>query len=309
MIFSEIYSAYYNAVAHLINKAIDGELNEKSACDIVCGSAFSESFVSILNAIKSEEWQVIAKDFTTPIKHKALMPLTTLQLRFLKAISLDPRFALFADMIEGLDDVEPLYTAKDFYFTDMIQDGDPYDNEGYRCNFKTILQALKEKRKLSISFLSGKGYSHRNTYIPRKLEYSQKDDKFRLLCKGNYKLVVINLARIISCELLDSHKDISLNPHYRKKNSVILEITDERNALERVMLHFANYEKETMRTGENRYQMKLVYNGDDETEVLIRVLSFGPMVKVMEPKAFTDQIKQRLINQKKWNYVNLLAIK
>lgn len=299
MIFSEIYSAYYHAVAHLVNKAIDGELNEKSACDIVCDTAFSESFVYIMNAIKSEEWQVIAKDFTTPLKHKASMPLTTLQLGFLKAISLDPRFALFADRIEGLDDVDPLYSAKDFYFTDMIQDGDPYNNEEYIGNFRTILQALKEKRKLSISFLSGKGYSHRNTYIPRKLEYSQKDDKFRLLCKGNYKLVVINLARIVSCELLDSYEDISLKPYYRKKNSVILEITDERNALERAMLHFANFEKETMQTGEKRYKMKLIYNGDDETEVLIRVLSFGPMVKVLGPKAFTDQIKQRLINQKK----------
>jgi hypothetical protein len=299
MIFSEIYSAYYNAVAHLINKAIDGELNEKSACDIICDSAFSESFVYILNAIKSEEWQVIAKDFTTPIKHKASMPLTTLQLRFLKAISLDPRFALFADKLEGLDEEEPLYTAMDFYFTDMIQDGDPYDNEGYRSNFRTILQALIEKRKLSISFLSGKGYSSRNTYIPRKLEYSQKDDKFRLLCKGNYKLVVVNLARITSCELLDSYKDISLKPYSRKKNSVTLEITDERNALERAMLHFANFEKETMQIGEKRYKMKLVYNGDDETEVLIRVLSFGPMIKVIGPKAFTDQVKQRLINQKK----------
>lgn len=299
MLFSEIYSAYYHAVAHLVNQAVDGALNEKSACDIVCDTAFSESFVYIMNAMKSEEWQIITKDFTTPIKHKASMPLTTLQLRFLKAISLDPRFALFADRIEGLDDVEPLYTAKDFYFTDLIQDGDPYDSEVYIGYFRIILQALHEKRKLKISFLSGKGYAHRNTYIPRKLEYSQKDDKFRLLCKGNDKLVVINLARITSCELLEPCRVSSLKPYSRKKDSVIMKLIDERNALERAMLHFANYEKETMQLGENQYQMKLTYARDDETEVLIRVLSFGPMVKVMGPKAFTDQIKQRLTNQKK----------
>jgi hypothetical protein len=299
MLFSEIYSAYYNAVAQLIDKAIDGELNEKTACDIICDSAFSESFVYILNAIKCEEWQVITKEFKTPIKHKASMPLTALQLRFLKAISIDPRFFLFSGRIEGLDDVEPLYLAKDFYFTDMINDGDPYESEEYRKNFRMVLQALKEKRKLIISFQSGKGYSHRNTYVPRKLEYSQKDDKFRLLCKGNYKLVVINLARITSCELSESYEDLALKPYYRKKNSVILKILDERNALERAMLHFANFEKETMQIGENQYQMKLIYNGDDETEVLIRVLSFGPMVKAIEPNTFTDQIKQRLLNQKK----------
>jgi hypothetical protein len=299
MIFSEIYSAYYNAVARLINQAIDGGLNERAARDIICDSAFSESFVYILNAVKSEEWQVITKDFTTPVRHKASIPLTKLQLRFLKAISLDPRFALFADRIDGLDDVTPLYFNEDFYFTDMISDGDPYEDEEYRAHFRTVLQALKEKRKLNISFLSGKGYSHRNTYVPRKLEYSQKDDKFRLLCKGSHKPAVINLARITFCELSEPYPGSRIKPFHREKHPVILEITDERNALERAMLHFASYEKETSQTGENRYQMKLLYNKDDEAEILIRVLSFGPMVKVVEPEAFKKQIIQRLLNQEK----------
>ncbi|MDF2595164.1 MAG: hypothetical protein K0R69_1505 [Clostridia bacterium] len=299
MIFSEIYSAYYNAMALLINKAIDKELDEKMAYHIIYDSAFSESFIYMMNAIKDEEWQVITKDFTTPIKHKVSMPLTMLQLRFLKAISLDPRFALFAQPIEGLEDVQPLYFNEDFYFMDLIKDGDPYESEDYKKNFTIILQALKEKRKLTISFQSGKGYLHRNTYIPRKLEYSQKDDKFRLICKGNYKRMVINLSRIIRCELLGFYDHTTLKPYYRNKKSVTLEIIDERKALERAMLHFANFEKETIKTGENRYQMKLIFNGDDETEVLIRVLSFGPMVKAVEPEPFIDQIKQRLLSQKK----------
>ena len=36
----------------------------------------------------------------------------------------------------------------------------------------------------------------------------------------------------------------------------------------------------------------------DETEIVIRVLSFGPYVKVLEPESFVNLIKERLISQK-----------
>ena len=36
----------------------------------------------------------------------------------------------------------------------------------------------------------------------------------------------------------------------------------------------------------------------DETEIVIRVLSFGPYVKVLETESFVNLIKERLISQK-----------
>ena len=300
MIFSEVYSAYYNAVAHLIDKAIDGELNEKTAFDIINDYAFSESFVFILDAIKNEEWQVITKDFNTPIKNKPSMPLTELQMRYLKAITLDKRFLLFSQHIEGLDNIEPLYTESDFYYFDINKDRDPYDSDEYISAFKTILCALKEKRQIEIEFKSSKGYYHHHIYTPRKLEYSPKDDKFRLICQGKYKLSTINIARIKGCVLLKNTFDESqIRGLHRQKCFVIFEITDKRNALERSMLHFANYEKETRQIDNDHYETKLTYYKSDETEVLIRILSFGPMIKVTYPESFIKKIKERLKNQKK----------
>ena len=37
---------------------------------------------------------------------------------------------------------------------------------------------------------------------------------------------------------------------------------------------------------------------EDETEIVIRLLSFGPMLKVVAPGHLVDLIKERLINQK-----------
>ncbi len=299
MLFNEIYSAYYNAVALLINRAIDGELNSRNACDFINTEAFRESFVYIMEAIQKEQWQVITKEFKTPIKHYSRMPLTTLQKQFLKSISLDRRFSLFTDLIiEGLDEVSPLYEEKDFYCFDLMKDGDPYESPIYREVFKTVLRALKEKRKLQISFIDGKGNGTRNIYIPRRLEYSEKDDKFRVLCRGINSLSTINLARIKNCELLEEYDEEGLKPLIRKKEHIFLEIRDERNALERCMLHFAHYEKVTTQLDEKHYEMELTYHKEDEIEVLIRVLSFGPLVKVKSPKHFIDLINERLRCQK-----------
>ena len=80
--------------------------------------------------------------------------------------------------------------------------------------------------------------------------------------------------------------------------SVTLAVTDERNALQRVLLHFSHFEKEAERIDEKHYRVKIKYDKDDETELVIRILSFGPLVKVTEPYSFADLIRKRLIMQK-----------
>lgn len=64
------------------------------------------------------------------------------------------------------------------------------------------------------------------------------------------------------------------------------------------MLHFAHFEKRAERTDDGRYILRLTYDADDETELVIRVLSFGPCVRVLEPERFADLIRQRLTAQK-----------
>lgn len=298
MLFSEIYSTYYTTAAKLIEKAIDGELSTKSANEIIKSKAFAESFIYILNNIKNEQWQIITKDFKTPIKHKPEMPLTTLQKSFLKAISLDPRFKLFCDEVSGLEEIVPLYFPNDFYYFDEINDGDPYDDPDYIKNFKTVLRGLKENKRLKIVYRGGKGLIQKGIFTPRKLEFSEKDDKFRLLCMGNYALATVNLARIKSCQLVDVFDPEKLKSYKRKECMITLQIHNERNALERCMLHFSSFKKETRQIDNRIYEMKLTYFKEDETEMLIRVLSFGPMVRVLSPQHFISLIKERLQNQK-----------
>lgn len=297
MIFNEIYSAYYNAVAKIIDAVIKTDPKEKDLQRIVVENAFSESVLTILPSIKEEKWQIIKRDLTTPIKSTPTQPLTTLEKRWLKSIADDPRVKLFDISTKGLEDVEPLFTPQDYYVYDKCSDGDPYDDEDYIECFKTVLRAIKEKLPLNVDVQNKNG---RNVFVrcrPTRLEYSEKDDKFRVFVSGCRYASVINLARIKDCSIYRGEHVVKDTPREKEEASVLIEISDERNALERVMLHFAHFKKQAECIGKRKYRLRINYDRNDEAEMVIRILSFGPLVKVIEPESFVDMIKEKLKKQ------------
>ena len=297
MLFSEVYSAYFNAVGAIIKEAIAGEITAEDLNRIIEKKAFSESMLTIIPALKRGEWLVMDENLQTPIKNPPQMPLTTLQKRWLKALLSDPRIALFQISEAGLEDVEPLFDMDDFVFFDRYMDGDPYADKKYIFNFRAILAALKEKRRIHIKYRNRHGRLMQGRFIPYQLEYSAKDDKFRLETAGGRYAAYINLGRIEECELLEPYEENSLIPPKRKENTLTFLLKDERKALDRVMLHFSDCRKETTRIDEKRYQVQLWYEAQDETEMLIRLLSFGPMLKITTPDEFIALIKDRIAMQ------------
>lgn len=298
MIFSELYGAYYNAVAKIIAAALKAPVSKTEIRKIIEEHAFSESAVAIEPALTQERWQLIRSDGATPIEHKPSMPLSTLQKRWLKAIMLDPRIKLFDFEIYGLDEVEPLFTPDDVYLFDKYADGDPYEDEGYISRFRLILDAIKRQYPLRIEAVGSKGSKSYSVVMPQFLEYSEKDDKFRLFTMGRRYGKTINLARILSCKPYCGKFESRPMQQISSSKSVVIELFDERNALERVMLHFAHFEKEAERLDNRRYRITIRYNKDDESEIVIRILSFGPFIKVVEPESFVLLIKERLKMQK-----------
>ena len=301
MLFSEVYSAYFNAVAAIIDAALAEEITEKRILEIINEKAFSESMLSILPSIKNEEWLMMNREFHTSLKHPPQMPLTLLQKRWMKGILTDPKIALFDVGASGLEDVEPLFTHEDFVLFDRYSDGDDYSDGNYIIHFRTIISALKERRRLHIKYVNRKGKNVHGRFIPYKLEYSAKDDKIRLIVIGGKFATYINLARITECELLEQYNEERIYPTKFHEKSLSFILTDQRNALDRVMLYFSDCRKETSRVDENTYQVKLWYDPQDETEILIRIMSFGPLLKVTAPDNFISLIKERLIMQKNIN--------
>lgn len=297
MLFHEIYSSYFNVVAAVLTEASDGCLTDQRMAALVREKAFAESGLSIPAALKSGCWPLLKADQHTVIRHKPTMPLTLLQKRWLKALLSDPRIALFDPDPAGLEGVEPLYRQDTFILFDQYADGDPYEDPGYIACFRTALRAVREKRMLRVRFLGRAGAQHSFECMPYRLEYSVKDDKFRLLAVQKRRPGTINMARICFCELLDEYDPKSVTLPKERLEELTLVLHDERNALERVLLHFSHFEKETIKLDDRLYQIKLRYDRDDETELLIRVLSFGPVLEVRAPTEFLQLMRERIQKQ------------
>lgn len=299
MIFSELYGAYYNTVASILKEAVDHPLEKHEIQSIIEKKAFGESLLGIEPALKEERWQLLNRDGTTNILYEPTMPATLIQKRWLKAISKDPRIRLFTDDIYDYPDVEPLFTADDYLVFDRYSDGDDYEDPVYIKRFRLMLDAIHKQYPLKIELVSHRGKRINTIILPKYMEYSEKDDKFRLFGSGKKFFGAINLGRIQKCGRYERDFDPTdikeISPHRR---SVTFDLVDERNALERVLLHFAHFEKEAERIEDDRYRVTIWYEKDDETEIVIRILSFGPMVRVIEPQSFIELIKNRLEKQR-----------
>ena len=123
MIFSELYSAYYNTVARIIETAFTPGVTEKDLQQHVLENAFSESVLTILPSLKSGKWPLLKKDLSPVLKHAPTMPLTLLEKQWLKAICEDPRMKLFDVEFPDLADVEPTLSNQIAYNTAIAEEG------------------------------------------------------------------------------------------------------------------------------------------------------------------------------------------
>lgn len=295
--FNEIYGTYFRVVGFILEQAQKGELTTEKINRIVQEQAFGDSYLTIPKSLKDCEWPLLQNDMTTPLQHTPSMPLTILQRRWLKTLLSDKRMQLFDVDCTGLEDVEPLFSQEQFVYFDSYNDGDPYDDPQYKQHFRLLLQAIAEKRRVEITFLNNKNDNMRKKYLPTQIEYSAKDDQFRLKAVCGSSLHYVNVARIKECQLLEQAAVEICEQKAPERCKLTALLTDERNALERAMLHFSHLEKTTERLDEKHYRLHLTYDKSDAIEMVIRILSFGPLLQVQEPASFIELLRKRLQKQ------------
>ena len=302
-IFSEVYGTYYNIVADILGKAASDGLTLEQLKRIVYKEGYEESGLELLPALTDERWTLLNKELKTPLKNKPSMPLTLLQKQWLKALLLDERVRLFftdeelANEEKALEDVEPLYRPEQFVFFDRFVDGDAYKSARYRENFRQILQAIKDHTAIDASYRTNKdNVIVWTNLVPITLEYSAKDDKFRLQGMAGSRHVTLNLGKIITVELGEPlAEELPLVSVSQEK--LVLELVDERHTMMRALMHFSDLAKETEKLDDTHYLLTVYYDKNDETEMVYRVLSFGPTMKVREPECFVELLKERLKEQ------------
>ncbi len=342
-LFSEIYSCYYQVLRHLL--CSQGALSIQDIRSRICGEGFEESLLSIIPKLEDGTWNLFEKEgklYRSRLSSAFTTPVSSLEKSYLKALLSDPRIGLFISVEQReqlycmLEDTAPLWKPEHFCYFDRFSDSDPYEDENYQRIFRTLLQAQKESRFVDIDYTSPGGNRVHHHYFPARLEYSVKNDKFRLLAlkpvsqtvklqtQGDFRtagpdtadsntargsrpeakmrLEILNISRIQSVQPME--KVLALSPDLNEvirrsyyREPLRLRIVNRRNALERAMLHFANYEKNTTKIDEDTYECLIYYNQNMETELLIEVMSFGPMLTVLGNERFLNNLRARLQRQ------------
>lgn len=313
-LFFEVYNCYFQVIQSLIGK--HGPISEKELNFRIQNDCFEESILYLLPKLTEKGWGFFEKQdgfFYSNLSEDFHVPLTDLQKSYLKAILMDEKIRLFLSdkEIEEINvllaDIPPLYTPDDFYYYDRFSDKDDYADPDYRKHFQTIIAAIQNQEYLDIHYESRLHQIICHNCLPCRIEYSIKNDRFRLLfvespLKRHLKVETLNLNRIKAVtptgqrvkRLPDINKALRRS-YYREPVRVI--IKNQRNALERAMLQFANYEKSTRKINDDIYECLIYYNKRTETELLIEILSFGPMLKVVGNQRFLELLKKRLERQ------------
>lgn len=334
-LFEKVYSSYYQVVRHILAEASTQPVTQNRMNELSMQYGFLESSLAIIPKLLNGQWPLLRE--TTPsaspktrsyhsvlthpqILQPGALPLTTLQKSWLKALLSDPRIRLFltpeafSQANQWLHDITPLFHPKDFTYFDQYRDGDDYQSPSYQEHFQTILSALETPSLLIIDYENRHQKPQTLTVFPCQLQYSSKDDKFRLCCLRHTsqrlcQQFILNLSRIKTCRPIppasafaptipDSLPSLRFHLTTPAKDPVVLQISGERNSLERCMLHFANYEKHTHYDEESQtWICSIYYDLADETELLIEILSFGPVIRVLSPESFLSQLRTRIQHQ------------
>lgn len=308
-LFSEIFGCYFKVITEIINNS---PIPTNEVIQIINKNGFAESCFHLLPKI--EDLPFIEKrgdTYYSLLENKIKLPLTTIEKYWLKSISNDARFDLFNKNFDKskMEEIEPLFGKNQFKYYDKYSDGDDFCSENYKENFYKINDAIEKSKLIKIVYKSPKRDNVTvGHYIPIKFEFSQKDDKFRIFTARIIDNKVedyfcLNLNRIL--EVRDSNKtfdgELNLDAHIEKFNSIepiIVEIYNERNAIERFMVEFSTYQKNSEFNEKTQTcTTKIYYRKSDETELLIKLLSFGPTLKVLGPKKFVSLIKNRIQKQ------------
>lgn len=179
--------------------------------------------------------------------------------------------------------------------------------ENYTANFKTIVKAIKEHRRLYIKNTAFSGDIYENQEVwPYKLEYSSQFDSFSLSCypPDVNRPVKMNLRNLSSIRLGEPIKeyDSFIEDFHKLLNDtkesipVTIEIENKAEAYDRCAYLFSSYDTFCYDKGNDTLIMNIYYYRFQKDEIIRNILYLGHYVKVISPDSIRDEVISAIKN-------------
>jgi len=207
---------------------------------------------------------------------------------------------VIAELLKSLGDVPDISFDRVFQFAGINRKNIISDSEIE--NIRMILKAINEKKILRYSNRAGNGKLYENMLCyPVRLEYSLIQDEFSVsVWSASEELPVkLNVKTLFDVSIEAEFRDGDLSPQEMMRKHInaeplIVEVKNEKNAIERFNFAFSMYDKWTELIDEDNVCICIRYYDFDRYEIINNLLSFGTTVKVISPPEMIDCIVKRI---------------
>jgi hypothetical protein len=200
------------------------------------------------------------------------------------------------DVTEGNNDV--------IEFTNKVRSHTPNDLVKLKDDFYAILEGIIKGKPIIYTNVDKNGNEYNNQLaLPIRIEYSLKDEKFRasLYSLEEERAIMVSLHTLKDVKIAENiasniNREDVLKKLKEKRYCEIpitIELEDIRGAMERCFMSFSSFERSSRAISENRYEIDIYYYTFEEAEVIRKIMSLGPYVKVKSP----DRVRNIVIDK------------
>lgn len=206
------------------------------------------------------------------------------------------------------DDIK-IWNEENIKIKNQAINGDKINSKNLDKMMRDIIYAIENKLSIVYDYkvLDLAKVKEQKRFIdievyPYKIEYSFLNDKFRVYAyyPKEDRFIKMNMDSINRLELRDSIGNIDLDEKFKKareKNSkkVILSVEPNPNNVERCFRIFSYYERDAVYFKEdNLYVLEILYDKNDEAELIRDIMSLGDGVMVMYPEKLREKVIDRI---------------
>lgn len=236
-----------------------------------------------------------------------LLPLTSIETQWIcnvlshplaKCFLSDSEIACILDRLSGIDlfDVNSVVLHDQYIGVD-----DFYQTPNFGETIKNIIMAIRENRMIKIKYQSQYGRQSNYVCAPVYIEYSKRDNRIRIRAVSKSDVVkTFNLERILDVAVMedffdkDASQQVVENDIKENERELVIFFNETKNVPDRILTEFSCFKKKCIKWGSERYRMTLYYDKEDTREILIRLLSYGPLINVFDD---TGDVRHELIER------------
>lgn len=310
-LFNDYKNRYYRCIQNIINGIYNGEKYTKKDIRAILQDAYLEDEIVLVKELVDGRF-FDYEDDTASLMVGCDMPirLNNLELAYLKMFVEDECFngvlddELLQKLKDKLDDVESLDYNKFWKRENVDKFGDDIKDEEFREKIITLEKAILENKYIKYTSKNKKGEIFKDKIAyPYKIEYSIKNNRYRLVVFCDNRAIKINIDVIMELEIL-KEKTVTaeekaqienfINAKKNISDPLVLKIEDNKNTLDRCFNLFSAYDKKYYYEGENLI-LNIYYHDFDKAEIIRDILSLGKSAVVLSPESVREEVIKRIL--------------